>query len=110
MDGMIGDAKLQVHHGGDPATGPDLPPEAIGFGAAVQQRGQARELVGGQSARSARGWPMAQGLGTAVACAPHPLADRSFADAQGLGNLALRPAFLLMLPGLEPSRFFPVGR
>jgi hypothetical protein len=107
---MIGDAKLQVHHGGDPTTSPHLPPEAIGLGAAVQQRGQACELVGGQSARSARGRPMAQGLGAAVACAPHPLADRGFADAQSLGNLALRPAFLLMLPGLEPSRFFPVGR
>jgi hypothetical protein len=47
MNRMRGDAKLQVHHGGDPATGPDLPPEAIGFGTAVQPRGQARELVGG---------------------------------------------------------------
>jgi hypothetical protein len=107
---MRGEAKLQVHHGGDPATGPDLPPEAIGFGAAVQQRGQARELVGGQPAQRARGRPMARGLWAACACAPHPLADSGFADAHGLGNRALRPAFLLMLPGLEPSRFFPVGR
>jgi hypothetical protein len=43
---MIGDAECQVHHGDDPATGPDLPPEAIGFGAAVQQREQARERQG----------------------------------------------------------------
>jgi hypothetical protein len=53
---------------------------------------------------------MAQGLRAAFACAPHPLADRGFADAQGLGNLALRPALLLVLPGLETPRFFPVGR
>jgi hypothetical protein len=107
---MRGDAKLQRHHGDDPATGPHLPPEAIGLGAAVQQHRQARELVGGQPAGSARGRPMAQGLRAAFACAPNPLADSGFADAQGLGNLALRPAFLLMLPGLETSRFFPVGR
>jgi hypothetical protein len=53
---------------------------------------------------------MVQGLRAAFACAPHPLADRGFADAQGLGNLALRPALLLVLPGLETPRCLPVGR
>jgi hypothetical protein len=53
---------------------------------------------------------MAQGLRAASACAPQPLADSGFADAQGLGNLALRPALLLVLLGLETPRFFPGGR
>jgi hypothetical protein len=110
MDGMIGNAKLQAHHGSDPATGPHLAPEAIGLGAAVQQRGQTRQLVGGQPPGRARGRLMAQGRRAAFAGAPHPLADRGFADAQGLGNLALRPALLPELPGLEPSGFFPVAR
>jgi hypothetical protein len=107
---MIGNATLQAHHGRDPATGPSVAPEAIGLGAAGPQRGQTRPLVGGQPPGRARGRPMAQGLRAAVAGAPHPLADRGFADAQGLGHLALRPALLPELPGLEPSGFCPVAR
>jgi hypothetical protein len=110
MDGMVGDAQLQAHHGGDPATGPYVAPEAIGLGAAVQRLGQMRQLVGGQPPGCARGRPMAQGLRAAFACAPHPLADGGFADAQGLGNLALRPALLLVLPGWETPCFLPVAR
>jgi hypothetical protein len=40
----------------------------------------------------------------------HPLTDGRLADAQCLGHLALRPALLLELPGLQPSAFFPVVR
>jgi hypothetical protein len=89
MDGMMGNAKLQAHHGSDPATGPHSAPEAIGLGAAVQQLGQTRQLVGGQPPGGYRGRLMVQGRRAAVACAPHPLADRGFADAQGLGDLPL---------------------
>ena len=38
----------------------------------------------------------------------HPLTDGSFADAEGLGDLALGPALLFEVPGLEPSGFSPV--
>ena len=47
---MVGDAKLQANDGGDPSAGPELAPEAIGFGTTVQEVGQARELLGGQAA------------------------------------------------------------
>jgi hypothetical protein len=110
MDGMVGDAELQAHHGGDAATGPYVAPEAVGLGAAVQQLGQTRQLVGGQPPGRARGRLMAQGLQATIAGAPHPLTDRGFADTQGLGNPALRPALLLVLPGLETPCFFPVAR
>jgi hypothetical protein len=40
----------------------------------------------------------------------HPLADGSCADAQRLGNPALRPPLLLEAPGLQSSGFFPVVR
>ena len=53
MDRMVGDAKFQVDHRGDPSAGPDLPPEAIGFGAPVQQVGQMSQLLGRQAAGSA---------------------------------------------------------
>jgi hypothetical protein len=107
---MIGNATRQAHHGSNPATGPHLASKAIGLGAAVQQLGQTCQLVGGQPQGRSRGRLMAQSPWAAFAGAPHPLADRGCADAQGLGNLALRPAFLFEVPSLEPSSFFPVGR
>jgi hypothetical protein len=51
---------------------------------------------------------MPQGLWSPVASALQPLAARSFADAHGLGDLALGPAFFLEEPGLQPAGFFPV--
>jgi hypothetical protein len=107
---MGGDAQRQAHPGGDPATGPDVAPAARGLGAAVHQRGPPRQLVGGQPPGCARGRLMAQGLRAAFAGAPQPLADGGFADPQGLGNVARRPAVLLVLPGLETPRCFPGAR
>jgi hypothetical protein len=52
---------------------------------------------------------MPQGFWSPVASALQPLADRSFADAQGLGDLALGPASFLEEPGLQPACFFPVA-
>jgi len=51
---------------------------------------------------------MAKRFRASVAGACHPLTDGSFADAKGLGNLALGPALLFEMPGLEPSGFSPV--
>lgn len=46
MARVVPDAERQLNEGGDPAAGPDLPPEAIGFGPVVQQLGQTSQLVG----------------------------------------------------------------
>ncbi len=89
MDRMVGEAKFQVDHRGDPSAGPDLPPEAIGFGATVQQVGQAGELCGREPARGPGRRAVAQGVGTLLAGTLHPLADGPLAHAQGLGDLAL---------------------
>jgi hypothetical protein len=107
MDRMIGDAKLQLNHGGDAATGPDLPPEARRFGPTVQQLGQPSELLGRQPPGGTRGWLVPEGVRSALAAALHPLADRGFADTHGRGDVALGSALLLELPELEPSRFLP---
>jgi hypothetical protein len=47
---MRRDAKFHANHGGDPATCPELPSEALRFGTALQQGRQAGELLGGQVA------------------------------------------------------------
>jgi hypothetical protein len=53
---------------------------------------------------------MAEGIGSPLTGARHPLTDGPLANTQRLSNPALRPALLLEAPGLEPSGFFPVGR
>jgi hypothetical protein len=73
----------------------------------MQQLGQAGQLFGRQPPRSPRWRPTPERLGTNVAGPCHPLTDRARADPQRLGNLALRPALLLEVPGLESSGFFP---
>src|SRR5688572_26248000 len=108
MDGMVGDAKFQANHRGDPATSPDLSPKAIGFGPLVQEHGQPRQLVGGQPAGSTGAWTLPEGLQAPFAGTFPPLADRPFADAQGFGDLALGPALLHEVPGLQASSFLPV--
>jgi hypothetical protein len=48
MHGMVGEAKLQPNHRGDPSTNPDVSPKAVGVGPTVQEPGQTGQLVGGQ--------------------------------------------------------------
>jgi hypothetical protein len=108
MPRMRGNAKFQADDYSEASGGPDLAPDAIGFGAAGQELGQAGQLCDGQPGASTRRWPMAKGLGTSRAGALHPLADGPLGEAHCLGNLALGPAALLELPGLQASRFSPI--
>jgi hypothetical protein len=110
MPGMVGNPIFELKHSGNPPTGPELSPKAIGFGPPLQELGQAGELLGREPARGAGGWTVAQGLGASLAGTRHPLTDSAFADTERFGDLALGPALLLEAPGLEPSGFFPVGR
>jgi hypothetical protein len=89
MARLVGDAECHSNHGGDSAPGPQLAPEAIGFGAWLQQGRQLGELCGAQSPRSARRWTVSERLQAPGAGVLHPLADSSLADAQGIGALAL---------------------
>jgi hypothetical protein len=108
MGEMVRDAKREANHCGDAAPCPELAPEAIGFGALLQQRREVGALLGGQPGRGTRWRPMAKRFRASVAGTCHPLTDGSFADAEGLGDLALGPALLFEVPGLQPSGFSPV--
>ena len=110
MAWMIGDAEFRSNHGRNPATGPQLPPEAVGFGAMLKQGRQAGALRIGQPTAGTRSWSMAEGFRTALSATLHPLADRAFADPQGRSDLTLRPALLFEVPGLQASSFLPVVR
>lgn len=104
---MVDHATLQTDPLGHAFPGPERAAEAIGGGTAGQQDGQLRELIGRESATGSGRWPVAQGPWATQAGARHPLADSGFADPQGFGHLALRPALLLEVPGLVASCCFP---
>jgi hypothetical protein len=105
---MRGDATCHATDHGEASAGPDLAPEASGFGPTGQELGEAGQRLGGQSAVSTRRWPRAKGLGASFAGAPHPRADGPLGDAHRRGNFALGPAVWLELPGLYPSSCSPV--
>jgi hypothetical protein len=100
MARMIRNTKFRINDGGHAAARPERPPEAIGFGASLQQGRQAGQLVGGQSPRGTGRGSLAEGFWTTLSATLHPLADRALADAQGRGDLPLGPALLLEVPGL----------
>jgi hypothetical protein len=105
---MVGDAKLQANQRGDPSTGPDVSPKAVGLGPLVQERRQTHQLVGGQSAGSTGARTVPDGLWAPLAGTHDQLADRPFADAQDFGDLGLGPALLHEVPGLKSSGFLPI--
>jgi hypothetical protein len=108
MSWMIRDAKFHSNDGRNPAAGPELPPEAMGCGAALQQCGQSSKLGGSQSPWGTGWGVVSEGLRAPLPSTPYPLTDGSFADAERLCNLALGPTLLLEVPGLQSSGFFPV--
>lgn len=96
-------------HGRHALGCPQVAAEAAGFGAAGQERGQLRPLLGRQLGPAARRGMPAQGLGAPGAGPLEPLAHRALRHAQRLGDPALRPTLLRQLPGAAPAIFSPVG-
>jgi len=110
MHRVVGHAERQAKDRGDSAPRPHLATETIGPGTPVQEVGKTGKLFGSQSPGRASPGAMPQRLWAAIAATFHPLAHSRRADAQGRGNLALRPALLREVPGLQASSFFPVLR
>jgi hypothetical protein len=104
---MVGNTTLQTDHRRNAGAGPQVATKAVGSRTTTQQPGQARQLFGRQPPRGAWCRMALQGLGASPTGTRHPLADRPFADTEGFGDLALRPALLFELPRLESSGFFP---
>jgi len=72
----------------------------------VQVRSVAR---GGQTGNAPSSFAACQ-RGDATGARPgEPFADGTLGDAQGRGNLLLRPALLIEFPGAEPTTFAPIG-
>jgi hypothetical protein len=78
---MVVDPKSPANDRRHASAGPELPPEAIGFGAPRQELGQMSQLVGSQAAGRTRVPTRPQGLGAALSGTRHLLADGPLADA-----------------------------
>jgi hypothetical protein len=108
MDGMVGDATLEANDRGNPAAGPHVSTEAIGFGPTLQSRGPAGQLFDGSPAGGPRAWSVPQAVRSYGVGPRHPLAESPLADAQGCGHLSLGPALLAEVPGVQSSDVFPI--
>ena len=107
---MIADTELLFDQAGHAPRRPNLAAKAVGFGPFEQQGGQERLLLAVQQGGGAGGGMVTQGLDTGSGGPLQPLANRPLGDGQGLGNLLLRPAVLVQLPGAPPPPFVPTHR
>ena len=85
------------------------PPETPDRRPVLEECRQAGELLGSQAARDPERRVMSEGNRPSVAGMYHPLTDHPFADAERFGYSTLRSDFLLDVPSLGESGFFPGG-
>lgn len=108
--GMIAYAEGALDHDHHPRRGPDVAPEAIGFGTFRQEGGQVGALLGRQAMGGTRGDPAAQGLFASLPRPLQPLADRSLGDPQRRGDVALLPPVVGQLPRPEAPPLAQIDR
>jgi hypothetical protein len=100
--------ELAANQLGDPANGPHIASEAKGLSPTRQELGQLSQLLWRQSRRRAWLRSVQQRRHTSRTAATDPSAHGAFGHPQRRRNLALRPAFLLQIPGAQPPPFAPV--
>lgn len=105
---VVRDRELALDDAGDPRACPDLPAEAIRLGPVREELRDEAQLLGREPRRCALvGAGQQPGL-TALAHGCHPLADGDFGDAEGVGDLLLRPAVALEFERAPAAHLFPV--
>jgi hypothetical protein len=96
-------AELAANQLGHAASGPHISSKAKALGAMRQQHRQLDKLLRRESRRGTWRRAVAQSSHTSRAAAANPLAHSALSDTQRRGNVALSPAFLLEIPGAQPS-------
>ncbi len=110
MIGMIADMELVLDELRDAAAGPDLTAKAKGSSTFAQQGNQLRMLVRTQQGFGAGRGVVTQSLDAMQGRSLQPLADRALCDAQGFGDLLLRPTLVVQFPGTEAATLLPTSR
>jgi len=110
MIGMIANPKFVADDLSDATGGPNRPAKSKGFGTFEEQRDQLRVLIRRQQWARPRSRMVPQSRDPVQLGAGHPLADCALCDPQGVGDLPLRPPFLVQFPGPKATTFRPTSR
>jgi hypothetical protein len=105
---MVDNPELFANHFGHPLAGPHLSPKSVDRGSLGQQLFELRPLLFAQAWRRTWRGPLAESFYPALASPLHPLAHRSFGDAQSPSYIPLVPTLLLEFPGSEATTFSPI--
>src|SRR5512135_3741871 len=106
----VRDAELLADDPGDPLTGPDVPPEAVGLGPMPEEVGDQAKLLGGELGGRARGGVRAERVRTAAAGGGQPPADGPLGGVERERDLALLPALSRQIQRPHPPPLPPVMR
>ena len=108
--GMVLHPELLPDERGDALGCPDLPEEAVRFGALAQQRRELLALGSRQAVRWARWWTLPQRLAAALPRSLQPLAHGAFSNPQRLGDCFPSPALLVEVQRAQPATLAPARR
>lgn len=108
MRWVIADAKGAPDHLPYPLAVLDLSAEAVRLWSTFQERGQLRELLGGEARLPTRRRMAAQPVYPLLVPPLEPLADGARRHTEGSGDILLFPALLLQLPGASSPPLAPV--
>ena len=109
MRRVVNNPELFSDHFRHPLAGPHVAPKSVDWGSLGQQLFEVRPLLLAQAWRRTGGGPLPESFYSAFAYPLHPLAHRSFGNAQSPGYLPLVPTLLLEFPGPETATFSPIG-
>src|SRR5205823_4272474 len=107
---VVIDAKLLLDDLTDPIARPQVAAEAVCLGTVPEEVGDQIPLAREQFPRRAAAQAPAEGVRTAFCGGTQPLTDSRSANAQGGGDVGLRPAVLAQLPRTHPPPLPPVLR
>src|SRR6185295_5287258 len=105
---MIAHAKIALDDARNACLSPHIADKAVGFSARLEQIGKPRTLLLSQIRRRAWMGAISQRDSAARSSTSNPLADCALSHAQRDGDLFLRPALLIQVPGTKAASFAPV--
>src|SRR4051794_6919185 len=108
MINMIAHAELTLDDAGNACLRPNIADKAVGFSARLEHVGKPLTLLLSQLRRRAWMGAISQRDRSARSSTGNPLADCALSHAQRDGDLFLRPAVLMQVPGTQAAAFAPV--
>src|SRR5687767_8008133 len=103
MINMIADAELALDQAGNACLSPNVTDKTVGLCATLEQDGKLLALRLRELGYRAGTGAISQRVSSAGSSAGNPLANCPLTDAQCRGDLLLRPALLMQVPGTQAA-------